>query len=649
MSIIKQNSWAMGCVNPQLTEAQNNQMYYEAALEIDNMYISKLKTLKRIPAMRLLDNINTLLPNCEILGLAQATYGSDYLVMWYKNTSGTVVQYGLVSLIFHTDTETFTVVNDVTAATAFVVLDWVVIDNRIILCTDHTIFDYQYTLPAATFPTAFVFANMPTMDFGDWNYSTATFTVTTATNGATATVAVTGVALPANFHEWVGGMFYALGNDESAYLGQGKISAVSPTGFTVDVIHDFKASLVTKGTRVVVQKPVFFDDNEMPKVCGYFDSRLYFGNTKSKPMLVAGSKINLPYDFNVGKGLPAEAIVEVLNDTRSTYVKHIAGWKALFIFTDMNEQVVVPSIQNGITPSDFNLQILSSWGVGAASQISKSRPEIYKDTLVFRDKTLKRLIEITGSGNDFQTKDLTRGMDIPDEIEGYGIINDILLDTPILSFYIKGDLNTIRILNIDEEEGAGYTSLKFSYPVPNSAKWFFTFANPNKAIMVLRNKIVTFTQVGGITGLSDVVKVTTPSVTPPVDAYAYRVSDKVYKHMPASVATDIVGYDWYGYSMPVHIKSMPLSSGNTNSWDIKEVSALFVSYYKSARFYINSAPIAFGTLQNWVNPISLESSYDRVNIARTEDKHHYIDIISDEPYDINIQAYGWEIVENIII
>ena len=48
-SLIKQNTWTMGEIDPQNTELVNNKLYFSSALDLQNVYISKTQLLKRLP------------------------------------------------------------------------------------------------------------------------------------------------------------------------------------------------------------------------------------------------------------------------------------------------------------------------------------------------------------------------------------------------------------------------------------------------------------------------------------------------------------------------------------------------------------------------------------------------------------------------
>lgn len=648
MPIVKQNSWIAGEINPNLTEAVNNQLYFDSALNIENFYISKTQILKRPPST---EEINFDATDGIYTDAATTKFaGISYEVVWAVSGADSIYTV----YIFNESTKvlerqvTFTLV---AFNTQYV--DFVTFDNKIIYTYPNRapqILEVDSTDPATFRP--FTFVNQPSIDFGIVDYSTFTFEVSSATN-ENFLVQVLGTGVTALIDDtWIGGMFFCLGDETSEFLGQGKIITRTPSGanelnFELDTLH-IPSNQIYIGIAVILQQPIFFDSTEFPTVVSFFDSRLYFGNTKSLPMLVAGSRVNIVNDFNIGKGLPAEAIVYILNDASSSELKHIVGHIGLFLHTDSNEHVVIPSIEDGITPTAFIAQRLSDWGS------NDIRPVIYNNFILFVNRLGRKILKIdSSSSNSFTVDEITKGMDITADINSIGVIDDPLVDVKLMAF-TYADNPRINFVTLQEKV---YGLSKYDYlPVGDTSISKIIFGQINNKSIILgisstgaQIKSSLFTDV--TTGLTQVTAYTSGSpFTFPVDTWLFDSVTNTYFFAKGGVSTEIpANFNFSGNAMNLFVKSVPLTYHNEDTWDRKEISYVFISYFNSSRFFVNGVGVAFPTVEEIaVNEAPPKTSYDKITSAAVPDKFVHIEITGNEPYNVEIQAYGWNVKPTII-
>ena len=667
MAIVKQDSFIAGEISPELTEAVNNELYFTSALRLENVYISKFQTIKRTPSTKSTKFNPTATAQ---IAISARFAGEDYIITW---DSGVYNFYK-----FNTVTEELDFIKTDSPTPTLLFNDYVTFDDKVV-----------FTYPDGSVPQIvdfvsltdtlkdFTFINEPTIDFGTLDYSDFVFSVPASSSGA-MTVTVTAPDVSGIDASYVGGMFYSIGKDSSEFLGQGKITsvAVGTTSMTFDikVIQPFAVATGTaaptdtnegevKGSQVVLQQPIFsYAANNYPKVVAFFDSRLYFGNTASLPMLVSASRVNIVNDFNVGKSLPAEAIVYVMNDTTSSEVRHIVGHIGLFVHTDQNEHVVIPSIEDGITPDAFIAQRLSDWGS------NNIKPIVYSNSVMFVNKTNRKIIKVdSSSASAFNTTEITIGMRIDNDINSLGVIDDPLIDNKLLAFSIDGNNNQLQLVAVSGNVN-GRTRFDF---IPSTIfapdRIFFGELN-NKTLLMgfdsAGNSELAFFD-DTTTGLTLTTPITAPlTYTDATSAFFYNPTSNTYLFAAGGGSTDVpTGYTVRGYQTSFTVQSVPLVEQNAAAWDRKEISYVYISYFESARFFVNGAPVAFPTVAEISQAAgdALKTDFRRIPTATnqglinsdilqpTRNVHYnYILITSDQPYPVNIQAYGWNIKTSIM-
>jgi hypothetical protein len=650
MPIVKINSFMAGEINPNLTEAVSNPLYFNSALKIEDMYISKTQTLKRMPSTEEI-SFNPATTNAY-KKMISAKYNDISYVIGIRVSAGNTL---FAVYKFNKTTSKLDIVAEHTlTGVTQDITDFVVFDNRVVFTyIGRSPIILRFTETTPTTIDNFIFVNQPTIDFGNVDYSTFEFIVPTNTvDDATIVIKVTGTNVTTLINQnWIGGMVFSLGDNTSEYLGQGKItSIVIDTTFiniTVSVLHSFVKGKF-KGVRIVLQQPIFFNESNMPSRVGFFQSRLYFANTLLLPMLITGSRINIINDFNIGKGLPAESIVNILNDSTSSEIRHITGYIALFIHTDTNERVVIPSISGSLTHDDFNIQKLSDWGS------DQNKPILYNNSIIFTNKTSRKILKIvSNSMQNFTLIEVTKGMDITNDITGIGVIDDPLVDTKLLAFtYLN---NTRMNLVTFQDQVFGLT--KYDY-FPNAATNIsgITFGEINNKTLMIGIKSDSTQPILSLfsditTGLTQVNPIAAPiTEVPAFNKFYFNSTNGAYLFGVAGASITVpTGFDFSGFQSKLLLKSVPLVDENANAWDRKEISYLFCSYFKSARFLVNGIPVAFPSIEEVASTsVVLKTNYSKIPSSTKVDKFNYIEISSDQPYPVEITAIGYSIKSTII-
>lgn len=197
----------------------------------------------------------------------------------------------------------------------------------------------------------FSFKNVPTFDFTN-NYNTITFTLGAEMGQDVILTASAAVFTP----DYVGGSFTSI-------PGLAKIiSYSSPAVVHVNIYIAF-GSLQVNGYEAILAEPAFSDTRGWPQSIAFYQSRLFFGGTKSLPQGLFGSVLNQYDNFLTGLGLPTDALILFLAGARLNSIQYLLNAVSLFVFTSGGQYATQPLTTQALTPSTASISKQTSTGI----------------------------------------------------------------------------------------------------------------------------------------------------------------------------------------------------------------------------------------------------------------------------------------------
>jgi hypothetical protein len=133
---------------------------------------------------------------------------------------------------------------------------------------------------------------------------------------------------------------------------------------------------------------VWSDTRGWPTTVTFYEGRLWFGGSRSRPQTIWGSKVGLFFDF-VSTGQYDNDAIDVTIDTNElNQITNIFGQRNLQIFTSGNEFYVPQSFNEPITPSNIGIRQQTSNGAW-----EKTKPVDIEGVIFFLEKKGKSVIE----------------------------------------------------------------------------------------------------------------------------------------------------------------------------------------------------------------------------------------------------------------
>lgn len=115
-----------------------------------------------------------------------------------------------------------------------------------------------------------------------------------------------------------------------------------------------------------------------PKTVTFYDSRLWFGGSKNLPSNIWGSRINAPFDFDLGQNLDDEAIAIQIEAEEVPVIVALYPGRNLQIFTTTQERWVPQATNEAITPNN----VITKKGTARGSKAG-IRPQSVSGTTMF--------------------------------------------------------------------------------------------------------------------------------------------------------------------------------------------------------------------------------------------------------------------------
>ena len=185
--------------------------------------------------------------------------------------------------------------------------------------------------------------------------------------------------------QYINGSIIGPGASTENPLGYAIITSVPSAGrLDVDTVTNFGpttgANPISLNGRVWgLRSPILVnnDPSTYPRVCGFYQSRLWFAGSNKYSMIVFGSKVNVINDFDVGTGQPFDGVAEFLSDTEDGPISDIGFGLNLNLWTNTTQFTVPSGLDVGITAGSFRVRNTSSYG------INQAHPTKYRDSLYY--------------------------------------------------------------------------------------------------------------------------------------------------------------------------------------------------------------------------------------------------------------------------
>ena len=190
---------------------------------------------------------------------------------------------------------------------------------------------------------------------------------------------------------------------------------------------------------------VWSNERGYPKYCTFYQNRLFFAGTPSKPLSVWGSVLNDYFNFDISESDADYAIADTINSNTLNHITGIYPSNVLQIYTSGSEYTnsTVP-----ITPTT------SAWtfqtGMGSHDNVSKDSLD---GSTIFIDRSgaIRNFIYNYDS-NSYLSKDLgLLAKQIIDDPQELVIIRSSQIDLSKL-VYFRNKNGTLAVLNIDRNE-----------------------------------------------------------------------------------------------------------------------------------------------------------------------------------------------------
>ena len=537
-SIVQQDSFGLGEVDPQLFNyTSQGQQYLTALSKCDNMYISSQQLPQKRKSFDYITQYQNIVLNTAIIGIDHFSFRSKdsywyqlilinevtssdtfvYLIKFSKDAVQVPIATKKITTIVNTVVKDF----DTTATDNFIVI------------SHPRVHPQKIVIDPVTFANSTIedigFSVVPSIDFGDIDYSKYQFTASGTPLGSTISISFPSGSNPFT-DDWIGGMIFGrTGATVEQPIGFGIIKTVSnpsatSQSITITVLQAFGTGYSKEGATWSMRKPIWGDringDKVYPSLTSFFQGRLWFANTPDLPMIVAGSKINTPNDFNVNSGEDPDAIVYIIQNSEGGGIKHIFGGVNLHLFTESQQLTVMTGYDVGITPGNFAPQLTSSYSS------SLMKPIKYKNNIYFITSNGKALVEIIE-----QDKSVSAGI--------ISSNSQHLIKHPIKAAVYDIDNNQdqiLALLNVDGSICIYSTSLQFQNHGFSQFNISTIGTETIRDLSVLNNRLYLF---------SNTNRIITPSLINDFDygLNATVTNGKIYLDYPTSdiVANELIG------------------------------------------------------------------------------------------------------------
>jgi hypothetical protein len=703
MPVIEQSSFTLGQVDDIYFTSTNQQQYLEALSLCENGYITGQRVPTRRKSFGFIDHDGTYPTGVDVEFINfefESAEGNWYQVVLQWETDRTrviLVKFALnpMSGVYE---PTESVLIPEAAGAEFIgvrpsEIDYTATDSYIVLANQN-VEPQKITIDETTLTNSLLeiigFNVVPSLDFGDFDYSTYIFEPNCTGGGAPSgsppvcpVGQVFGAVIdverpnasdPTFTNDWIGGLIVGqTGASTQQPIGFGIITGISTVNattqqFTVTVLQAFGTENFSKaGQSWSVRKPAWGPTQGYPAKTTFHKGRLWFANIKAYPMFIAGSRTNTPNDFNVGNGEAPDAIAYILQNSEGGGIRNIFGAQNLHIFTPTQQLAVVGGIDVGIEPANFSPKLISQY------TSSSVKPTVYRDRIYLTTADGRALIEIQEVDQavaagivSFSATQLIKN---PKKIVAHTIVDTedqiltILNSDNTITAFSKADITGVQAFTPVEVSLFQDEKLN-SLGVINNVLYSITdqlrlnYSSDNKSMDAWKSTNMTSgvislgfypqAQVGDMLGVT----------------YETDVNGQINKNylgefavfddmgtLKVDVGQDITANATIGLNYTTRIRSMPLFSSASGSFKLRKVSNAWLQFSQSFNFKFNNRRLGVNLpatlLPSGENPQSLTGT-SQIGVAQGYKQDFFLEVIQDTPYDITVQSFAWSIKEALI-
>lgn len=200
-----------------------------------------------------------------------------------------------------------------------------------------------------------------------------------------------------------------------------------------------------------VAEPVWSATRGWPRTCTFHNARLWFGGSKQKINSVWGSVVNVFFDFDIGTGLPDDAIFDTIDSDQYNAINGIYSGRHLQVFTTGGEFYNTADLQ---TPATSGWKKQTSYGA------KKKRPVSVDGATLFIDSSQRTVRQYIWSFNEdsyISTNITLVSSHIVNDIQSIASIRGTADDISDFVYVINGD-GTVAVMNTMRlEEIQGWT------------------------------------------------------------------------------------------------------------------------------------------------------------------------------------------------
>ncbi len=522
---------------------------------------------------------------------------------------------------------------------------------------------------------------LPAFDFNTINYNG--FTVDLSVSGSVLTFKFTGVGADPGFNDaWIGGQILGGGSTDLSPVGYAIITAVSYSGaaggtvtFTATVQIAFLTSgFSTQGSQYSVKQPAWSSTTGDPYDLGYpskvlfYQNRLWLAATKALNNTIFGSKINAPISFDIGTGRDTDAIVYTIGQNNSGAILWLNGGKQLEIFCQNFEFACPQNQDTALTPSTFSVRQQSSYGSSPTL-----KPQTYINDSYYATRTGKAIINyhFDGIGLTYTSSNISvpsshlvknprnralqRGSDTSQDNFIYFLNpNDNTLTafqfateyklaalTPVV---FQENVITIDIVTIDNE------IYILKYYVLTDVYTIEAFDPDTK---IDSEEAAAMDSDGLVTGLDRFDGYTVQVVYNNQDFGQYLVEGgEITVDNPLEIADTIT----VGFLYDVDIQPMYYFSGSAEAPFMKNVNRIYIDYFQSLNFYVETDPTKPATLipyQNFFDiqqglPLMPQTDTAIISPVSGWSRFSTFRIFQASPFDLQILSISYQIEMAVI-